>query len=248
MSFARHTRQLAKACAAGALAALCTSAWAQPSSTSTSVKLQPPLSLYGIYGFQSVAGVLPSTSNTIRCGDVCDRISAFDSFYDVVRLSGGRFAAPRSDSGQSFSWWVGNNLSDVTRGRLDKWRSDARAPRWTPAIPGFALKHVVALKETTDVFVGVWEPDGQANGRRLVGLFSDGEDRRIERLRVTGACIIATVEAPVLAVSSEISLHGEMWPVDLIVRRPQAEMAGILGFVLFPDSIKCQAAPRGLRK
>lgn len=242
MLVAPHVRQLVKACFVGLISGIfCTNVWAQPKNDLKPINPQAPPSLHGKYNFQSVDGVVASTSNTVRCGDVCDRISDFDSFTDVVRLKDGAFAAPRKE-GDQWSWQVGS-LSDVSRGRLDKWDSDARTPRWTPAIPGFVLKHVVPLRESTDVFVGAWEPDRQANGRTLVALFSDGDTRRIGALKMADACVIATVEAPVVAVSSEISLHGEMWPVSLIVRLPRAEEAGILGFVLFPASIKCQAPP-----
>lgn len=236
-------KRFATAWFAGVIAGLlCAGAWAQPGSTPVTIKPRIAPLIHDDYGFQPAPGVLPTMSSIVRCGTVCERISDYDSFFGVVRLKSGGFAALQREGKQS-SWRAGENLSEVSRGVLKNWPSDTLQPRWTPSIDGYVPTHVVPVKDSKGIFVGVWKPRDHLKGKRLIALFTDSEDRRIERLKARGACVIATVQVPVVALDSQPSLHGQMWPVRLIVRRNEANHAGILGFVVFPDSVECQKLP-----
>ena len=189
------------------------------------------------YKIHSLPGVLMSQSNTVRCDTVCDQMTEYDSFFDVARLKGGGFAALKKEPGDSFSWRQGETLRDVTSAR--KLLVAPASPRRTPGLAGFKLKRTARLMESQDLFVGVWTPTNENPGGNVIGLFSDDKSQRIEGLNVQGVCRLATVDAPVIALASEPSLHGEMWPVVIIVRRPKAANAQIISFSLFPSSLQC---------
>ena len=191
----------------------------------------------GEYKFRSVEGVLIAKSSSVRCDTVCDKIADYDSFFDVARLKGGGFAALKEDAGGTYSWKVGETLRDVTSVR--KLLVASVSPRRNPDMAGYELKLTTRLMDSEDLFVGVWALTNEGSGNRVIGLFSDDVSQRIEGLNVQGICRLATVDAPIIAVASEPSLHGEMWPVVIIVKRPKAANAQLVSFSLFPNSLQC---------